>query len=100
MYVNIPGYGRNKINAAFALGGAPLAVWTLANLTGVPMDHVALTDFEGFIRLTEDLHGVTVIKKNVFTSHGFQNPQGQDHQRRGGSSLVRPRAQIAARWRS
>jgi len=77
MYVNIPGYGRNKINAAFAFGGAPLAVRTLESLTGVRMDHVVLIDFEGFIKLTEDLRGVTVINKNAFSSHGFHYPKGK-----------------------
>jgi polyisoprenyl-teichoic acid--peptidoglycan teichoic acid transferase len=77
MYVNVPGYGRNKINAAFAFGGTPLAVRTLENLTGVRMDHVALIDFEGFIRLTEDLRGVTVTNKTAFSSHGFDYPKGK-----------------------
>lgn len=77
MYVNIPGYGKNKINAAFAFGGAPLAVRTLENLTGVRMDHVVLIDFEGFIRLTDDLHGVTVTNKTAFSSHGFHYPKGR-----------------------
>jgi LCP family protein required for cell wall assembly len=77
MYVNIPGYGKNKINAAFAFGGAPLTVRTLENLTGVRMDHVALIDFEGFIRLTEDLDGVTVTNKTAFSSHGFSYPEGK-----------------------
>ena len=77
MYVNVPGYGKNKINAAFAFGGAPLAVRTLEDLTGVRMDHVVLIDFEGFIRLTEDLRGVTVTNKNAFSSHGFEYPEGK-----------------------
>jgi LCP family protein required for cell wall assembly len=77
MYVEIPGYGRNKINAAFAFGGAPLAVRTLENLTGVRMDHVVLIDFEGFIRLTEDLRGVTVTNKHAFSAHGFHYPEGK-----------------------
>jgi LCP family protein required for cell wall assembly len=77
MYVNVPGYGKNKINAAFAFGGAPLAVRTLENLTGVRMDHVVLIDFEGFVRLTEDLHGVTVTNKTAFSSHGFNYPKGK-----------------------
>jgi LCP family protein required for cell wall assembly len=77
MWVNVPGYGRNKINAAFAFGGAPLAVRTLEDLTGVRMDHVVLIDFEGFIRLTEDLDGVTVTNKNAFSSHGFDYPEGK-----------------------
>jgi len=77
MWVNIPGYGRNKINAAFAFGGAPLAVRTLEDLTAVRMDHVVLIDFEGFIRLTEDLNGVTVTNKNAFSAHGFDYPKGE-----------------------
>jgi len=77
MYVTVPGYGKNKINAAFAFGGPPLAVRTLEDLTGVRMDHVALIDFEGFIRLTEDLRGVTVTNKTAFSSHGFDYPKGK-----------------------
>ena len=77
MYVDIPGYGKNKINAAFAFGGAPLAIRTLEDLTDVRMDHVALIDFEGFIRLTEDLGGVTVTNKHDFSSHGFNYPKGE-----------------------
>ncbi len=77
MYVDIPGYGKNKINAAFSFGGAPLTVRTLEDLTGVRMDHVVLVDFEGFIQLTDDLGGVTVANKTAFTSHGFDYPKGK-----------------------
>ena len=63
MYVDIPGYGKNKINAAYAFGGVPLTVRTLERLTATRMDHVVLVDFEGFIALTEDLDGVTVTNK-------------------------------------
>jgi LCP family protein required for cell wall assembly len=41
------------------------------------MDHVALIDFEGFIRLTEDLRGVTVTNKTEFSAHGFHYPKGK-----------------------
>jgi polyisoprenyl-teichoic acid--peptidoglycan teichoic acid transferase len=77
MYVNVPGYGKNKINAAYSFGGTPLAVRTLEDLTSVRMDHVALIDFEGFIRLTEDLGGVTVTNKTTFSAHGFHYPEGK-----------------------
>jgi polyisoprenyl-teichoic acid--peptidoglycan teichoic acid transferase len=76
MWVTVPGYGKNKINAAFAFGGAKLTVRTLEDLTGVRMDHVVLVDFEGFIQLTKDLGGVTVPNKTSFTSHGFDYPKG------------------------
>lgn len=77
MYVNIPGYGKNKINASFAFGGAQLTVSTLEDLLGVRMDHVALVDFEGFIELTDSLGGVTVKNAHAFSSHGFDYPKGR-----------------------
>jgi LCP family protein required for cell wall assembly len=77
MYVPIPGHGKDKINAAYSLGGPALTVQTLEGLTGVRMDHVALVDFEGFIALTKDLGGVTVTNKTAFTSHGFDYPKGK-----------------------
>lgn len=77
MYVNIPGYGENKINAAFAYGGTKLMVQTLESLTGTRMDHVVMVDFEGFIKLTDSLGGVTVTNKTAFSSHGFDYPKGK-----------------------
>ncbi|GAA1828681.1 LCP family protein [Microlunatus capsulatus] len=77
MYVDIPGYGRNKINAAYSLGGPALTVRTLEKLTDVRMDHVVLIGLEGFIGLTDDLGGVTVTNGTAFTSHGFDYPKGK-----------------------
>ncbi len=77
MYVSIPGYGKNKINAAYAFGGPALTVRTLQDLVGVKMNHVVLVDFKGFEGLTEDLGGVTVTNKTAFTSHGFDYPKGK-----------------------
>jgi LCP family protein required for cell wall assembly len=77
MYVAIPGYGKNKINAAYSFGGPALTVRTLEDLTGTRMNHVVLVDFEGFIGLTDDLGGVTVTNKTAFTSHGYDYPKGK-----------------------
>ena len=77
MYVNIPGYGKNKINAAYSFGGPQLAVATLEELLHSRMDHVAIIDFEGFIRLTEDLGGVTVMNKHASRSRGYTFPAGK-----------------------
>ena len=77
MYVDIPGHGKNKINAAFAYGGTQLMVQTLEGLLGTRMDHVVMVDFEGFIKLTESLGGVTVKNKTAFSSHGFDYPKGE-----------------------
>ena len=77
MYVDIPGHGKNKINAAFAFGGTKLIIQTLEGLLGTRMDHVVLIDFDGFIKLTDSLGGVTVQNDVAFTSQGFHFPKGE-----------------------
>lgn len=56
--VPIPGYGSNKINAAFALGGPELAIRTVQSVTGIDLDHYVNVDFEAFRVLTEELGGI------------------------------------------
>ncbi len=70
LWVDIPGHGKGKINWAFAFGGAPLLVQTLEGLTGVQVDHVANTDFEGFKAMTDALGGVRVWADEASTASG------------------------------
>ncbi len=58
--VNIDGYGEQKINAAYAFGGASLAVDTVSELAGVPISHYAEIDFDGFKAVVDALGGVEV----------------------------------------
>ena len=76
LYVAIPGRGKNKINAAYAFGGAPLLVSTLQNLLGVKIDHVAKTDFEGFKRMTDAVGGVRVYAEEASDEGFFQVREG------------------------
>jgi LCP family protein required for cell wall assembly len=59
-YVPIPGYGRDKVNAAFAMGGAPLLAETVEQATGLRIDHYAEVGFSGFAVLVDAVGGVTV----------------------------------------
>jgi LCP family protein required for cell wall assembly len=59
-YVDIPGYGQDKINAAFSLGGAPLLAQTVEQATGVRLDHYAEVGFGGFAALVDAVGGVTM----------------------------------------
>ncbi|MGW2092768.1 LCP family protein [Promicromonospora sukumoe] len=59
-WVPIPGYGEAKINAAFSYGGPSLMIQTVEDLTGVRVDHFAVTDFESFTTLTDSLDGVEI----------------------------------------
>ncbi len=78
-WVDIPGHGQAKINAALAFGGVPLAVQTVENLLGARIDHVAVVDFTGFVAVTDALGGVDVDNPVGFTSDhldGHYFPQG------------------------
>lgn len=59
-YVPIPGHGRDKINAAFAIGGAQLLTQTVEQATGLRLDHYAEIGFGGFAGLVDALGGVTM----------------------------------------
>ena len=60
MWVTVPGYGKQKINAGYSYGGSALAVSTIENLTGTRIDHVVVTDFSNFIQLVDTIGPVTV----------------------------------------
>lgn len=57
-YVPIPGYDRDKINAAFAIGGAPLLTQTIETVTGLRMDHYAEIGFDGFANIVDGIGGI------------------------------------------
>jgi LCP family protein required for cell wall assembly len=59
-YVPIPGHGKDKINAAFAMGGAPLLAQTVEQATGLRLDHFVEIGFGGFASLVDALGGITV----------------------------------------
>lgn len=72
LWVNIPGHGEAKINAALALGGTPLMVQTVESIFKQRIDHVAMVDFEGFKGLTNALGGVEVNIKVPFNSRHLE----------------------------
>jgi LCP family protein required for cell wall assembly len=57
--VDIPGHGRNKINSAYAFGGAALATKTIENYLGIEVNHVIEVNFENFPQLIDALGGIT-----------------------------------------
>ena len=59
--MDIPGHGRNKINASYAFGGPSLLIQTVEQLTQVRIDHYVAIDFDGIIQVTDDLGGVDVV---------------------------------------
>jgi LCP family protein required for cell wall assembly len=73
--VDIPGAGRQKINAAFAIGGTALAVRTVEAYTGVDVNHVVVVSFENFPDLVDAMGGITYQGGCVVSriNGGFRN---------------------------
>ena len=61
--VDIPGAGRQKINAAYAIGGAALAVQTIEGFTGIDINHVMIVSFENFPALIDAMGGITYQRR-------------------------------------
>lgn len=96
-WVEIPGHGEAKINAAFSLGGPSLMIQTVEQLTGVRIDHFAVTDFESFEAVTDQLGGVLITLKQDLEVGGSVLEGGQQHLMTGEEALtyVRQRKNLA-----
>ena len=57
-YVQIPGFGMNKVNAAFAFGGARLLAQTLQNVTGLYISHYLSIGLGGLVSAVNAVGGV------------------------------------------
>jgi len=58
--VNIPGNGRNKLNAAYAIGGPQLLTRTVEQATGLRVNHYAEVGFGGFAGVVDAVGGVNM----------------------------------------
>lgn len=74
LWVNIPGFEYGRINTAYSLGeayqipggGPGLAMETVEELLGVPIDYYAQIDFSAFIRFIDEISGIKIdIKEKI-----------------------------------
>jgi LCP family protein required for cell wall assembly len=72
--VEIPGYGTSKVNAANQFGGPALTIRTVRELTGLPVHHVVVVDFDGFRELIDALGGIEVNVPRPILSNRFDCP--------------------------
>lgn len=86
--VDIPGHGRQKVNAAYAFGGAALSIRTISQYLGTPINHVIEVDFENFPKLVDALGGIDVRTSRICSqiNGGRRNggvtlnlPAGENH---------------------
>ena len=57
-YVSIPGYGNNRLNAAYAYGGAELLYETIQANFGIPVNKCIVVNFQFVAEMVDALHGV------------------------------------------
>jgi LCP family protein required for cell wall assembly len=74
--VELPGYGKSKINHALAVGGVPYQVQVVEQYLGVELDHYGLIDFGGVVTIVDKIGGVEVDNPAAFSSLGFDFPAG------------------------
>lgn len=80
-WVDIPGHGMNKINAAYGLGGPQLMVKTVEQATGLVVNDYVEVNFLAFVKIVDALGGVNVCLPQALndTASGIHLPAGFHH---------------------
>lgn len=86
-YIEIPGYGYNRINSALAIGGPELAMETVSQFLNLPIQYYVYIDFEGFIQLIDAIGGIDFyVEKDMYYTditdkeeYQIDLKQGQQH---------------------
>jgi LCP family protein required for cell wall assembly len=81
-YVPIPGYGTNKLNAAYSFGGPKLLAETVQNATGLRIEHYMGIGFGGLVNVVNAVGGVTMCFK-----HSLHDAASGIHLKKGCHSL-------------
>jgi LCP family protein required for cell wall assembly len=99
--VDIPGHGRNKINAAYAFGGAALTVQTVKQYLGISIDHVFEVNFNNFPALVDAMGGIDYTGGCVVSriNGGFKNGGFTLRLRRGTTHIDGKQALALSRTR-
>jgi LCP family protein required for cell wall assembly len=92
LIVDIAGYGKNKVNAAYLFGeyyqepggGQALAVQTMSQFFNVPIDYYITVNFQGFERVVDTVGGVDIdvpysIDDYNYPSENLADPFGEIH---------------------
>ncbi|MBV7390229.1 MULTISPECIES: LCP family protein [Enterococcus] len=89
MYVSIPGVGENKLNAAYAYGGADLVRQTLLENFGINCRYYAMVDFQTFEKGIDALfsNGVKIDAEKDMSSY-IDEPISQGEQQMNGHTLL------------
>jgi len=85
LQVNIPGRGKEKVNAAYSFGGAELAIETVTLAFDVPIHHYVEVDFVGFAAIVDEMGGLEIpfayaardLKSGLSVEAGIEHMDGR-----------------------
>ncbi|MBN1120158.1 MAG: LCP family protein [Anaerolineae bacterium] len=70
LYVDIPGYGLNRINTAYPLGGGNLTIETIQYNLGVHVNYYVLVEFDAFVTLVDEIGGIDIyVPREIYDSN-------------------------------
>lgn len=84
--VDIPGYGMDKLNAAYSYGEMPLLTNTVQSLLSTKVNHFVVVDFQSFEKVIDAMGGITIDvpermympEENIDLEAGKQRLNGAD----------------------
>lgn len=96
--VEIPGYGFDKINAAYDYGGPNLVIKTVKEFTGLPVHNYMEINLDGFQDLVDTLGGVRICVKGPMddVKAGLHIPKAGCYDMDGPTALAFVRARSVA----
>ena len=78
-YIDIDGYGTDKINHAYAFGGVELSINTIHKFLDIPIDYYVEINMRGIKELVDALGGIEINNQLDFTYEGTTFPLGNQH---------------------
>lgn len=99
-YVEIPGYGFNKINTAYVLGKEDLTRQTVEKMTGLPIDYTVAVNMQGFQKIIDVVNGVEInVEEDMDYDDPFDDPPLHIHLQKGVQKLTGETALHYVRFR-
>ncbi len=97
----IPGYGQQKINAAYAIGGPKLAIQTVERFTGLQINHLIIVNLANFPKFIDAIGGISIKTGRICSqiSGGAANGGWTLNLRPGTHHLTGIQALVLARTR-
>lgn len=79
-YTDIIGHNtKDKLNHAYAFGGAEMSMLSMENLLDIPIDHYVSVNMGGVQKIVDVVGGIDIQNNLQFSSDGFDFPIGMVH---------------------